>query len=201
MTTKRRGKSREIARSAISVLSEHGVRNARLADIGAGLGMTGAHLLYYFESKTDLFMASLRIVESDLRDKAETAFSELATAQQRWRWLVDAAAPSGLRDSNLMMWLEAWTEAVHDPAVHELITELETGWQGLVREVLEYGLETGELDSDLDVETFVEGFSALLDGLTIRAVVGYRPVDKARIVEICDRFAEAHLRWNTPAPV
>ena len=100
-----------------------------------------------------------------------------------------------------MMWLEAWSEAVHDPAVHELITELETGWQGLVRDVLEYGVATGELDSDLDVETCVEGFSALLDGLTIRAVVGYRPVDKNRIVEICDRFAEAHLRWNAPAPV
>ncbi|SHN48125.1 TetR family transcriptional regulator C-terminal domain-containing protein [Cryptosporangium aurantiacum] len=201
MTTKRRGKSREIARSAISVLSEHGVRNARLADIGAGLGMTGAHLLYYFESKTDLFMAALRIVESDLRERAVAAFAELATAQERWRWLVDAAAPSGLRDSNLMMWLEAWSEAVHDPAVHKLITELEDGWQGLVREVLEYGVATGELEPDLDVETFVEGFSALLDGLTIRAVVGYRPVDKGRIVEICNTFAASQLRWNTPAAV
>lgn len=201
MTTKRRGKSREIARSAISVLSEHGVRNARLADIGAGLGMTGAHLLYYFESKTDLFMAALRIVESDLRDKAVSVFAELPTAQARWRWLLNAAAPSGLRDSNLMMWLEAWTEAVHDPAVHQLITELEAGWQGLVREVLEYGKATGELDAELDIDTFVEGFSALLDGLTIRVVVGYRPVDKARIVEICERFAESQLRWNAPAAV
>ena len=201
MTTKRRGKSREIARSAISVLSEHGVRNARLADIGAGLGMTGAHLLYYFESKTDLFMAALRIVESDLRDKAVTAFVDLPTARERWRWLLNAAAPSGLRDSNLMMWLEAWTEAVHDPAVHQLISELEAGWQGLVREVLEYGKTTGELDDDLDIDTFVEGFSALLDGLTIRVVVGYRPVDKARIVEICEKFAESQLHWNTPATV
>jgi AcrR family transcriptional regulator len=201
MTTKRRGKSREIARSAIAVLSEHGVRNARLADIGAGLGMTGAHLLYYFESKTDLFMTSLRIVESDLRERAESEFAGLPTAQERWRWLVDAAAPSGLRDSNLMMWLEAWSEAVHDPAVHDLITELESDWQALVRDVLEYGVSTGELDAGLDIGTFVEGFSALLDGLTIRAVIGYRPVDKDRIVEICDSFAAAHLRWNTPAAV
>ncbi|TQS42651.1 TetR/AcrR family transcriptional regulator [Cryptosporangium phraense] len=201
MTTKRRGKSREIARSAISVLSEHGVRNARLADIGAGLGMTGAHLLYYFESKTDLFMAALRIVESDLREKAVAAFADLPTARERWQWLLNAAAPSGLRDSNLMMWLEAWTEAVHDPAVHQLITELEADWQGLVREVLQYGKTTGELDADLDVDTFIEGFSALLDGLTIRVVIGYRPVDKARIVQICEQFAESQLRWNTAATV
>lgn len=197
MTTRRQERSAEIARAAVGPLSQQGFRNARLSDIGESLGMTGAHLLYYFESKTGLFMAALRMVEQDLRESAHKAFESLPTAKERWEWLLEAGAPMGLHDSGLLMWLEAWSEAVHDETVHALITELEANWQGLLGEVLTYGIARGELDDDLDVEEFIEGFSALLDGITIRVVVGYRAVDKARAVRICRRYVDSQLKWIT----
>ncbi|MCD0449711.1 TetR family transcriptional regulator C-terminal domain-containing protein [Actinocorallia sp. API 0066] len=196
-TTRRQEKAAEIARAAIGPLSEQGLGNVRLQDIGASLGMSGAHLLYYFESKNDLFMAALRVVEQDLRDRARAAFTERESARERWDWLMEAGAPMGLHDSGLLMWLEAWALAVHHEAVHDLITELEAAWLGLLREIAEYGKERGELPADLDVEDVIEGVAALLDGLTIRVVVGYRPLTRDRAMRILARFTGPQLPWTS----
>lgn len=198
MSTRRREKSAEIARAAIGPLSAQGVHNVRLSDIGASLGMTGAHLLYYFQSKNDLFMASLRIVEQDLRDHVHAEFESIESAHERWRWLLDTGAPTGLDDSGLLMWLEAWSGAVHDKDVLELITELESEWQGLLHETLEYAVARGELPDDIEAGPIVEGVSALLDGLTLRVVVGYRPLDHDDAMEIVDRFVGPLLPWRAP---
>ena len=199
MTTRRQGKREEIARAAVGPLSAQGVNHVRLADLGQSLGMTGAHLLYYFESKNDLFMSALRIVEQDLRATVLQAFEGMPSARQRWEWLLDAGAPAGLDDSGLLMWLEAWAGAVHQKDVLDLISELEAQWQGLLRDTLTYGIRRGELPEGFDVDEIVEGVSALLDGLTIRVVVGYRPVDHAAAMRIVERFVGPLLPWREPA--
>jgi AcrR family transcriptional regulator len=198
MTTRRQERSAEIARAAVGPLSELGLSNARLSDIGASLGMSGAHLLYYFESKTDLFMAALRVVEKDLRDKVTDAFAGLESARERWAYLMEAGAPMGLHDSGLLMWLEGWSLAVHHEGLHKLVSELEANWLDLLGEVVTYGVQRGELPADLDVDSVIEGVSALLDGLTIRVVVGYRPLDRDAAMRILDRFVSPLLPWADP---
>lgn len=196
MSTKRHDKAREIARAAIGPLSTLGMHNATLSGLGKTMNMSGAHLLYYFDSKKDLFMAALRVVESDLRDHALEGFSGMQSARQRWDWLIGLGAPTGLDDSGLLMWLEAWAEAVHDPDVLALITELERQWQELLIDTLRYGIERGELPPTTDVPLIVEGVSALLDGVTIRVVVGYRPVDRNRALDIVAAFTDPLLAWR-----
>lgn len=195
-TDARRARAAEIARAAVEPMSRQGVHNVRLQDVGAGLGMTGAHLLYYFSSKTDLFLASLQVVEHDLHARARDAFAELPDARSRWEWLLEAGAPHGLGDSGLLLWLEAWAEAVHTPEVLDVVTELERQWQALLAEVLQHGVARGELPHDLDVPTVVEGVAALLDGLTIRVVVGHRPVDHDQAMRVLDLFTRPLLPWR-----
>lgn len=196
MTTKRQARRAEIARAAIRPLSAQGVNNVRLSDLGQTLGMTGAHLLYYFESKNDLFMTALRIVEQDLRDHVLDAFDRMPSARERWEWVLETGAPTGLDDSGLLMWLEAWAGAVHEKDVLELISELEGQWQSLLRDTLRYGVDRGELPGDIDLDPVVEGVSALLDGLTIRVVVGYRPIDHDDAMRIVRSFVDPLLPWR-----
>lgn len=198
MTTKRQARRAEIARAAVRPLSAEGVSNVRLADVGKTLGMTGAHILYYFESKNDLFMAALTTVEEDLRARVLGEFEVLESARERWDWLLETGAPTGLDDSGLLLWLEGWAEAVHHKEVLDLLTELEDAWQQLLRDTLAYGVERGELPADLDIDQLAEGVSALLDGLTIRVVVGYRPVDHDRAMEIVRMFLDPIVPWQHP---
>ena len=196
MTTKRQSRRAEIARAAIRPLSAQGVNNVRLSDLGESLGMTGAHLLYYFESKNDLFMTALRIVEQDLRDHVLGAFEQMPSARERWEWVLETGAPTGLDDSGLLMWLEAWAGAVHEKDVLELISELEGQWQALLRDTLRYGVDRGELPGGIDLDSVVEGVSALLDGLTIRVVVGYRPIEHDDAMRIVRSFVDPLLPWR-----
>ena len=196
MVSRRHLRATDIARRAIIPLSDQGVRNSRLADIGETMGMSGAHLLYYFESKTALFLASLQIVEQDLRESALEAFTTMESARDRWEWLLRAATPEDRRDSDLSLWLEAWTEAVHDDDVRSSVAQLERDWNDLVTSVLTYGKGRGELPEDLDVAEFVEGFAALLDGLAIRIVVGYRDLTRDAALRLCRMFSDPLLRWQ-----
>lgn len=199
MTTKRQARRAEIARAAVRPLSTEGVNNVRLADIGKSLGMTGAHILYYFDSKNDLFKAALTTVEEDLRARVRAHFEGIESARERWDWLLKAGAPTGLNDSGLLMWLEAWAGAVHHTDVLELISELEAAWQQLLHDVLVYGVQRGELAADLDIDLIVEGVSALLDGLSIRVVVGYRPVDHDEAMNVVRMFLDPIIPWRDPA--
>lgn len=199
MTTKRQARRAEIARAAIGPLSAEGVSNVRLNDVGKSLGMTGAHILYYFESKNDLFMTALTTVEQDLRTRVMGRFEELTSARERWEWLLEVGAPTGLDDSGLLLWLEGWAGAVHQEDVLALITELEAAWQQLLKDVLSYGVGRGELPASLDVDLLAEGVSALLDGLTIRVVVGYRPVDHDRAMEVVRMFLDPIVPWREAA--
>jgi AcrR family transcriptional regulator len=198
MATRRQERGDAIARSAVAPLSERGMRNVTLSDLGASVGMSGAHLLYYFDSKADIFAAALRVVEQDLRKRAETVLAGLPSARERWEWLVDAGAPTGLDDSGLLLWLDAWAEAVHSNEVHALITDLEESWQTLLRTTLTDAVAGGELPAGLDTDLIVEGVSSLLDGLSLRVVVGYRPLDHAGAMAVVRRFTAPLLPWREP---
>ena len=197
-TTKRQQKRADIARSAIQPLSELGMRNVTLTDLGRKLGMSGAHLLYYFESKNDLGMAALRMVEQDLRAQVLATFESMPSARERWDFLLDTGAPSGLDDSGLLMWLEAWASSVHDRSFLDLISELEQDWQALLADTLRYAVDRGELPDSVDVDQIAEGVSALLDGLTIRVVVGYRPLDHCAAMRVVHQFTDPLLPWQQP---
>lgn len=198
VSSKRQARRDEIARAAIKPLSELGMTRVTLTDLGAKLGMSGAHLLYYFENKDDLFMTALRMVEQDLRCQVQDAFDSMLSARQRWDYLLDAGAPAGLDDSGLLMWLEAWSASVHDRAYLDLISELERNWHDLLAETLRYAVRRGELAEEVDPEEITEGVSALLDGLTIRVVVGYRPVDHDTAMRLVAKFTASLLPWREP---
>ena len=70
--------------------------------------------------------------------------------------------------------------------------ELDRHWIGLLSEVLDYGVSTGEF-ALADVRDFAVRFSALMDGLMLQVVAGSVAMDRERMLEICAR-AGAELR-------
>jgi AcrR family transcriptional regulator len=178
-----------LVRAAIEVIAEKGLGGTRVADIGERSGMSAGTVLYYFDGKSDIFSRALRTIEDDLRAEAREAFESRASAVDRWRWLVEQAAPTGPGDPRMLLWLEAWERAPRDPEVSELLLELDRRWLDLLVEVVEYGRSTGEFDV-ADPEDFAVRFSALMDGLTLQVVAGSTTVDRARMLELCARASQ-----------
>jgi AcrR family transcriptional regulator len=183
----------DLVRTAIEVIGERGLGATRVADIAARAGISPGHVLYYFDGKADIFARALRTIEQDLRDEARAAFAGLATARERWDWLLERSIPTGQGDFRLLLWMEAWERAPRDPDVLALVVELERDWRDLVLEVLRDGIAAGEFRLD-DPEDFAVRFSALMDGLTIQVVAGSPLMDRERMLEICRRTAATELR-------
>jgi len=184
-----------LLRAAMEVMAEQGVPESRLADIAARAGISPGHVLYYFESKADLFIQALRTVEQDLREDVLAATATMPSAAERWDYLLEAASPTGPGDFRLLLWLEAWELAPRDEQVARQLQRLEDQWIEMVTGILEHGRDTGELESD-DLEGFVLRLSALMDGLTIQVVVGSPRVDRQKMLDICREAARTELRWD-----
>jgi AcrR family transcriptional regulator len=181
-----------LVRAAIEVIAEKGLGGTRVADIGARAGISPGHVLYYFEGKSDIFTRALRTIEDDLREQALAAFESRPAATDRWEWLVDQAAPTGPGDPRVLLWLQAWERATRDPEVSALVIELDRRWIGLLVELVEYGVSTGEF-TVAEPADFAIRFSALMDGLMLQVVAGSTSMDRAHMLAICARAA-AELR-------
>src|SRR4029079_1807057 len=91
----RAARKEALVRAAIEVMVEHGLAESRIADIAARAGISPGHVLYYFESKDDLFLQALGTVERDLRDDVLARTATLTTGAERFGRLLEAAAPTG----------------------------------------------------------------------------------------------------------
>ncbi len=181
--------------AACTVLAEQGLAATRISDVAKRVGISPGHVLYYFESKADLFMQSLRTVEERLRDEALARFADMTGAAERWNALLDVMSPSGPGDFKLALWLEAWEMAHRDPQVGELVAELEDRWQALQLDVLRQAQSEGDIAAGKDLEDFVTCFSAFFDGLTIQVVTGSRVIDREGMLRICREYAAVQLDW------
>jgi AcrR family transcriptional regulator len=182
--------------AACTVLAEQGLAATRISDVAKRVGISPGHVLYYFESKADLFLQSLRTVEDRLREEALARFQQTPSAAERWNVLLDVMSPSGPGDFKLALWLEAWEMAHREPQVAELVAELEDRWQALQLDVLRQAQADGELDADADLEDFITCFSAFFDGLTIQVVTGSRVIDRERMLQISRAYAADRLGWQ-----
>jgi AcrR family transcriptional regulator len=197
--TARAQRREEIIAAACAVMAEQGLESTRIADIAARAGISPGHVLYYFESKADLFLQSLRTVEDRLREAALKRFEGLDSAAARWDAVIEMTVPSGPGDFKLLLWLQAWELAPRDEEVATFIATLERNWNELLQDVLALGVSTGEIAPGVDLEGFLMRYSCLFDGLTIRVVVGSRDVDRDRMIATCRAFAAAELGWTVPA--
>ena len=182
-------------RAAIEVMVEHGLAESRIADIAARAGISPGHVLYYFESKDDLFLQALGTVERDLRDDVLARTATLATGAERFGRLLELAAPTGPGDVRLLLWLEAWELAPRDAHVARQVRQMEDEWRELLTGSLRYGQDRGEF-ATADLDGFALRFSALMDGLTIQVVTGSHHLDRAGMLAICRDVARRDLGWT-----
>ncbi len=131
---------RALIDAAIAVMSEQGVSQSRLVDIGRRAGISPSQVLYYFNSKAELFIEALRAVEHELRDDFLAAIERLPSAAERLEYLLQAAAPTGPGDYRLLLWMDAWELAPRNAEVARQLQQLEDDWTGLLSDLVHHGI-------------------------------------------------------------
>lgn len=171
----------ELLEATRRVVLERGLANTRIADIAKSINVSGGLVHYHFATKDELITAMLRASLDVESAKLDELVGGPGTAVERLDRVLRYYIPESRSDQSWLLWIDAWNTALREPAVNQIMLELETTWLTALSRVLADGTGSGEFACD-DPEGAAERIDAMLDGLVIRYTLHPDVLSGARLL-------------------
>ncbi|MGW6915473.1 TetR/AcrR family transcriptional regulator [Kitasatospora sp. NPDC054939] len=170
----------EVFATARAAIAEHGLAKLTMAGLGKQLQMSAGHLLYYFGSKDQLLLETLRWSEEQLGTRRREALAD--GGRDVWQRLADYTGlylPVGAGDPRWILWVEVWGRSPASEELRRGQLEIEAPWQADLVALIEDGTAAGLFAPD-GTGTDAPGpaaeraaqIRALLDGLAVPVAIG-----------------------------
>ncbi len=167
----------EILSTTIELLNALGLAATRVVDVAEALDVSPALVFYHFGTKDELVAeAFAHAVERDLHRLEKVASGD--DPVERLRRVLRHYGPTG-RATGWRIWIDAWAVALRDPTIRKALKRLDHQWQDILRGVVDDGVASGVFTCP-DPEATVARLSALVDGLSVAAVV-HRSVTREQL--------------------
>jgi AcrR family transcriptional regulator len=162
----------QILQAASAVFARRGLHAARMDDIVEAAGLSKGAVYWYFDSKDEIIMALLeRFMQAELEDLAKlpedgrpVSARMLAMADHLVRQLESMA--------DLMpIALEFYAEAPRREKVRQTVVKYFSGYQALLSELIDQGVQRGELRA-VDPEDTAVAVMASIEGLILYWILG-----------------------------
>ena len=153
-----------VMQEAWTLLTERGLADLSLSELGRRLDTSAGHLSYYFGSKSGLLLELLRWSEDELAEQLALVLESGGSAEERLHSLCMLNFPRAAGDPRWLLWVELWPRVMHEPALREAQLEFDAAWREAIARIL------GELTDD--VETLTQRVVALMDGLSVALLTG-----------------------------
>lgn len=180
--------------AACRAIVHRGVDSVRIADVAREAGTSTGTVHYYFETKDDVLRAALRWANERPHERLEEALERAGGDLARLGALLEFAVPypGPLRDEYVLL-IELWGQILHHP---DLLPEGETlsaRWRSYFFDVIRSGTRAGVFRPRAEPDEVAERLIALVDGLGLKAVLGYRWTSAERMRDLAYRFAGEQL--------
>ncbi|WP_024874228.1 TetR/AcrR family transcriptional regulator [Saccharomonospora piscinae] len=163
---------RRILETAWQLIAERGYHRVRIADIARECGTSAATIHYYFPTKDDVLIESLRRNVKLAFDRQVAELSTVDDARERLVRLVELQLPApGLLHDEWSVWLQVWTESTLNPAIRELYSDSYNRWYDTIAMTIRTGQQQGVFRRQ-DPDDLTTQLSALIDGLGIQVLTG-----------------------------
>jgi len=165
---------RAIVQVAYRLIAERGLEGLRFSDVARAAGINNGTLLYYFASKDELVHGVVgHLIEefSDIHAPTTPGDTQDPLVQLR-REFEDVRYRLRERPEVSIVYAELAVRASRDPAVADLLRQLDDGWRGWLAQIVSRGQERGTFRADLDVDLATNAIMALAKGLGLHAVTG-----------------------------
>jgi TetR/AcrR family fatty acid metabolism transcriptional regulator len=158
-------KQAHLIRSAYKVMGEKGLGRLSLQDVADEAGVSKAILPYYFESKENLILLTMRWVLARVAQRIREAIARANSAESKVSAMIEAIFVSG--ESNRRFYLVFFDflgYAARDDRFGEVSTTFHEICNGLYAEVVRLGQEEGVFNGT-DAREAATVVRALVDGL------------------------------------
>ena len=183
--------------AAMDAIAERGMVSLRMEDVGRRVGMSPGHILYYYRSKQQLLLETLRWSEDGLARRRADELPALPTALERLERFVALYLPGSARQADWLLWLQVWALASEDSEVAAVANAQQERWASDLAAIVEHGRVGEEFSSD-DPRGFAQEFLAVLRGLSLHILNNGPVLDRARAAVVAMELAGLRLGFATP---
>lgn len=181
----------QILRSALEQISARGVVGLRVSDVARGAGVSGGVVHYYFDTKLDLIRATFEEnAARSLERRAAIFADETADVRDTLYALIDTYLPeNAATNESWRVWIEWWAAALQDQELADVHNRAYDDWARRMQSVFD---RIEGVDPEMS-ERNATTLTALLDGLTIQALMGSPSVSVDRMRDLCRRAVDLLL--------
>jgi AcrR family transcriptional regulator len=183
-----------ILAAACRAIVSRGFDATRIADIAREAGTSTGTVHYYFETKHDVLLAALKWANEQPYTRMDEVLGDEADDVTRLARLLEFAVPyPGRPREDYVLLIELWGRILHRP---ELVPDGESfsaRWRGYFFEIVRSGTEKGVFRPVAAPDDVAERLIALVDGLSFKAVLGYRWMPPERMRQLIFDFAAEQL--------
>ena len=174
--TDTKARRRSILTAAEGVFEAHGYAAATIEQVAAKAGVAKGSVYNYFQSKQDLFRQVL--TEALSEDEAELGrlVASRTRASEKLQGFFDwsfSRLEHCKRVGGLI--LESWAKAAQEEdrgQMSETFHQVNRRWRDRVAAIIDEGIRCGEFIADVQPRQVASLILALLDGLTVHAIMG-----------------------------
>ncbi|MBL7133210.1 MAG: TetR/AcrR family transcriptional regulator [Phycisphaerae bacterium] len=168
-------KRQAILNAAEKTFGANGYAATTIEQIAADAGISKGSVYNYFRSKQDLFMELFAQSVATDEAQVDTLLNQPIPASRKIEALLDMWFKSFEHYERIgALFLEYWATAAREHREGGLAAtfqQMYARWRGRIAAIIEQGIDSGQFRRELDTQWVVTGIMAMLDGLTIQAIV------------------------------
>jgi AcrR family transcriptional regulator len=184
----------QIIDAATDVIARQGYAHTSLKDIAVAAGVTPALIYHYFESKEDLLLGTMAVVQENLHRAVDAARNRESEPFERIAATVDeAAAQFELHPEFFRLIYDMYSAGLSQPSLREKGLEmLENGIGRQVKQIEAYYAELDGAELPVPAQDLAGAIVAAADGIAVSATVrGIDPAGMYRGLKMILLFAAA----------
>lgn len=174
----------EIARALWRVVRRDGIRAASVRTVAAEAGWSAGAVRYYFPDQDGLVNFAMDLVARRVENRISAIEPNGTATEIALRYLEEVIPLDAERQAEFDVWLSFTAQAQAESGeggLREHLGPVHDGLRGLCASLVEGLAKAGGLRDDLDLDLEVERLHALLDGLSLHAVIQPDRTTPARV--------------------
>jgi AcrR family transcriptional regulator len=176
----------EILEAAGRLIARRGLEAATVRAIAAEAGYSSGVIDHYFADKDDLLLQALAASHRRISRRFPRVTRGLRGLAAVRALLADNLPTDATRRDETRLEVQFWARSLGDDALLE-VQRRETGaFRGQLRRHLDEAVAEGELAGGVDPDDALERLLALLDGISVRAVIEPSRLSPARQLALLD---------------
>jgi TetR/AcrR family fatty acid metabolism transcriptional regulator len=140
-----KGRREDIIKAALAAYSERGVFNTRIEEVAAAAGIGKGTVYEYFRSKEELMSAAIRYDMEELASQVKASVDRASSVHDKLKVMMETVMLRRRQSRYNGFDMNPASIGNSMEELRSLILEQNTKWQGWLEEIIESGVESGEI--------------------------------------------------------